>query len=132
MAAFQTSFEVRLDPSTVYLALSQPENLSFLLPGVETARLLQGDGGQASLLDLILEGERHVYGWVQRAEPGVAWEVVDQDGCRALVELHEADGKTVAHLTVEVDRSSLDPSSLGSRVRSRLAKLLVALEARYP
>lgn len=128
MAAFQTSFEVRLDPSTVYATVSQPENLSFLLPDVETARILQGDGGPASLLDLILEGERHVYGWVQRAEPGLAWEVVDQDGRRALVELHEQEGSTVAHLTVEVDHADLDPQALGSKVRSRLAKLLVSLE----
>lgn len=129
MAAYRETFEVRLDPSSVYATLCQPENLPLLMPGLERASLLQGDGGKASLLDLVMEGDRHVYGRVQRAEPGLAWEVVDQDGRRALVELHEEAGQTVAELTVETDEAAVEPEALGSQVRSRLAKVLVSLEA---
>lgn len=129
MAAYRETFEVRRDPSSVYAALSQPENLPLLMPGLERASLLEGDGGEASLLDLVVEGERHVYGRVQRAEPGLAWEVVDQDGRRVLVELQEEAGQTVAELTIEADVAEVEPEVLASEIRSRLAKLLVALEA---
>lgn len=129
MAAYREIFEVRQDPSSVYAMVSQPENLPLLMPGLQEASLLQGDGGETSLLDLVLEGGRHVYGWVQRAEPGRAWEVVDQDGRRALIELHEEADQTVASLTIETEEADEGPEALGSEVRSRLAKLLVSLEA---
>lgn len=129
MAAFRTTFEVRRDPSSVYATLSQPENLPLLMPDLERANLLDGDGGEASLLDLVMEGGRHVYGRVQRAEPGLAWEVVDQDGRRISVELQETAGRTVACLTIETNEADVEPEALGSEIRSRLAKLLVSLEA---
>lgn len=128
MAAFRTTFEVQMDPSTVYEAVSTAENLVFLMPGLEAARLLQGDGGEASLLDLVLEGGDRVYAWVQRAEPGQAWEVVDQDGRRARIDLRQEDGRTVAQLVLEDQADGLDPDAVASEVRSRLAKLLVSLE----
>ncbi len=118
-----------LDPSAVYARLCQPENLPLLMPGLERASLLEGDGGEGSLFDLVMEGEGHVYGRVRRAEPGRAWEVVDQDGRRALVELHGHADQTVASLTLETDEGEMAPEALASQVRSRLAKLLVSLEA---
>ncbi|MDX1610914.1 MAG: SRPBCC family protein [Candidatus Thermoplasmatota archaeon] len=137
MERVRTQFSVEASADLVYQAISHVENIPLYAAGITEAHAVGPEPGPdqrivpeaaENLVDLVTRSGRHMDARIIEAMPGRRWTVEDENGTRATWELIETDRGTLATYTLHGEFAE-DAARIRSEVRSKIAKLVLELEA---